>query len=406
MSNLYVLFARVCGGLAIVATAGVFGIQGIGRDELILVGLGVSAGWLRFRLAPAGHLTLSPTAFFLALLMVEPWAAFAVAVASHVLSGLLFARDPLPEIFRVSGEEALPTLGATLASSALSSLPLGALSGETLLAFSTAVGSYVALKLITGALGGQLTEGISWRIYLSGVTKNSAANLLFLASVALGLRVSLYGQFGYLALILVTIALVEFYHPWKLLSEQDEILFANLAMIAQAIDIKDPYTARHSKNVAEVAVRVARTMGLPEEEVRKIRIGALMHDIGKIGVSTGIIRKPSKLDSDEERAMRAHPVISADIMQPIELLADAAEIVRHHHEHCDGTGYPSGLKVAQIPIGSRVILVADAFDAMITDRPYRRGRSKEEALGVLRDHAGRQFDPNVVRALEMILPHL
>jgi HD-GYP domain-containing protein (c-di-GMP phosphodiesterase class II) len=102
-------------------------------------------------------------------------------------------------------------------------------------------------------------------------------------------------------------------------------------------------------------------------------------------------------------AMREHPVISANIMQPVELLAGAAALVRHHHEHVDGSGYPDGLKGEAIPIGSRIILVADAFDAMTTDRPYRKGRSRTEALRVLREHAGRQFDARVVAALESIV---
>lgn len=110
-----------------------------------------------------------------------------------------------------------------------------------------------------------------------------------------------------------------------------------------------------------------------------------------------------KLDPSEDSLMRQHPVLSADIMQPIELLEEAAEIVRHHHEHYDGSGYPEGRRAEEIPLGSRVILVADAFDAMTTDRPYRRGRSTPEALRVLKEHAGRQFDPVVVRSLEAIL---
>jgi putative nucleotidyltransferase with HDIG domain len=238
---------------------------------------------------------------------------------------------------------------------------------------------------------------------VTGSAGKLIGNLLFFALVGYAIEVFLYNQFGFLALALATIALAEIYHPWKLLSEQEDVLFASLAMVAQAIDIKDPYTARHSRNVAEIALRLARSMGLPEEEVRKIRIGALMHDIGKVGVSGSIIRKPMKLDPSEDSLMRQHPVLSADIMQPIELLEEAAEIVRHHHEHYDGSGYPEGRRAEEIPLGSRVILVADAFDAMTTDRPYRRGRSTPEALRVLKEHAGRQFDPVVVRSLEAIL---
>jgi len=404
MASLYALLMQAFGIFSILMAGGVVAVQGAGKDEVMLIILGIIAGWLRFRLAPAGYMTLSPMAFFLALLIVEPWEAFVVAVACTVLGSIMFGRRTPGDVLWESGEEIVPPLCAAIVYTIAAMSSSGdAAPGMTAWAYPLAVVSYVSLRLVVGFTSAFVREGIGPRSYLHGAAGNSAANLLLFAAIALTLRTFLYGQFGYFALILVTAALVEFYHPWKLLSEQEGVLFANLAMVAQAIDVKDPYTARHSRNVAQVAARLARAMRLPEDEVRKIRIGALMHDIGKIGVSTAIIRKPTKLDPDEQQSMRAHPVISADIMQPIELLADAAAIVRHHHEHYDGTGYPSGLKAEGIPIGSRVILVADAFDAMTTDRPYRRGRSKEEAVRVLRDHAGKQFDADVVRALETIL---
>jgi putative nucleotidyltransferase with HDIG domain len=214
------------------------------------------------------------------------------------------------------------------------------------------------------------------------------------------------GGLGYLGPILIVATLVEFYYPYKLLSDQEDTLLTSLAMIAQAIDAKDPYTAQHSRNVSNIAVRLARAMGLNEGEVRRIRVAALMHDIGKVGVRGNIIRKPGKLDQQEGQAMRQHPVISAEIMRPVEFLGEAAEIVRHHHEHIDGSGYPDGLREGEIPLGSRVVLVADAFDALTTDRPYRKGRSKNEALDVIAAHAGTQFDTGVVSALKVIVQAL
>ena len=403
MSTFYTRFMRTFGAVSIVAGVAIATVQGLAQDELVLIALGISAGWLRFSLVPAGYLTLAPIAFFLALLITGPWAAFTVATGVSFVCLLIFGRVPLTQALKGLGEEAIPSLLAASIFYFASTSGIGILAGgETTSAYIAGIASYVLGKIVVGSIGANADEGISPRAYLLGASKNNVLNLLLLGILALGLKLYLFVQFGYFTLILVTIALVEFYHPWKLLSEQDEVLFSNLTLVAQAIDIKDPYTARHSKNVAKVAVRIARILGLPEEEVRKIRIGALMHDIGKIGVNTSIIRKPSKLDPQEQEIMRAHPMMSADIMQPIELLAEAAEIVRHHHEHIDGSGYPSAWKADRIPIGSRVILVADAFDAMTTDRPYRQGRSKQEALEVLRKHSGTQFDADVVRALEAI----
>lgn len=379
-------------------------VAGIGSDGIFLSLLGAAAGWLRFKLALGTYITLSPIAFFVAILVVQPQEAFFVAVASALLSSLAFGRRGSREAFWEAGQEGVSALAALALFAVLSmNFDIQTSVLHMAVAYSFAVIAYATAKLAFGIAASWLLQGISARSYVISASKSTLANLFLLGLIAFGIRVSLYGEFGYLALVLATIALVELYHPWKLLTEQDEILFANLAMVAQAIDIKDPYTARHSRNVADLAVRIARAMRLAEGEVRKIRIGALMHDIGKIGVSSSIIRKPSKLEPAEASAMREHPVISADIMQPIELLEDAAEIVRHHHEHFDGSGYPAGLRGEEIPVGARVILVADAFDAMTTDRPYRRSRSKEEALRVLKDHAGRQFDAGVVTALEKVL---
>jgi len=404
MTNPYGLLMQSFGLFSVLVSSVVVVVQGVGRDVVLLSLLGAMAGWLRFRLAPSGFLTLSPMAFYLALLIAAPWEAFVVAVFSNILGSAIFHRSQtaLWEI----GEELVSPFVSVVAYSLVGEMSFVNSIRQVPVPYLAGVLAYVATRFVVGMASAYAREGIAPASYLSDAGKDNVANLAFYACIALVLQLFLFDQFGYFALVLATIALVELYHPWKLLSEQDAILFANLAMVAQAIDVKDPYTARHSQNVARIAVRIARAMKLPENEVRKIRIGALMHDIGKIGVSTAIIRKPTKLDPDERRSMQAHPVISADIMQPIELLAEAAEIVRHHHEHWDGTGYPGGLKGEEIPIGARVVLVADAFDAMTTDRPYRRGRSKQEALKVLKDHAGEQFDAGVVRALETILETL
>jgi putative nucleotidyltransferase with HDIG domain len=195
----------------------------------------------------------------------------------------------------------------------------------------------------------------------------------------------------------------QLYYPVKILADKRQFSLGILGAIASAVDLKDPYTARHSRNVAEYSAKVARRLGLPEDEVERIRLGALLHDIGKIGVGGRIIRKPGILDPEERLTMQAHVDRSADLLEPLALVGEAAEIVRAHHEHYDGTGYPRGLRGEDIPLGARIILVADAFDAMTTDRPYRRGRLPREALQALRAHAGRQFDPAVVQALDQII---
>jgi putative nucleotidyltransferase with HDIG domain len=268
----------------------------------------------------------------------------------------------------------------------------------------TAVLAYALCRLLFTALNGRFHE-ISLGTTVLGTAKYLIGNITLLGIVAFAVThaMPISSRFGFLGLGLVTVALLEFYRPWKLLSQQSQDLYSSLAIIAEAIDIKDPYTGRHSRRVAETATKLARRLSVSEHEVDAVRIGGLLHDIGKIGVSGNIIRKPASLDAREMEAMQRHPEISADIMVPVEYFRNAAYLVRHHHEHYDGTGYPDGLKAEGIPIGSRIILVADAYDALTTDRPYRKGKAPVEALEVLKERSGKQFDARVVKELEEML---
>ena len=380
---------------------GAFAVGGPDRLDLGIIALTLLTGWIRIRVEPSGNVSLTPLVLLVGLLLSRPWASLSGTLLSTLIAARLVGRRSWTESLVETGEESLAAGALTYISI---SRPLDSSTSFSFALASYGVGvlAYVLTKLLLGITRAHLFEGVSVRAYVSSGGRYVAGHIIALSVLSLA-SFYLYNRAGYLVLALAVVALIEFYYPTKLLSEQTEISFASLAMIAQAIDAKDPYTARHSRNVTDIAVRIARVMRLPEEEVRKIRIGALLHDIGKIGVSGRIIRKPAQLDASEQSVMREHPVISANIMQPVELLADAAELVRHHHEHCDGSGYPDGLRGEAIPMGSRIILVADAFDAMTTDRPYRKGRSRVEALNVLRQHSGRQFDARVVSTLESII---
>ncbi len=173
--------------------------------------------------------------------------------------------------------------------------------------------------------------------------------------------------------------------------------------LARTVDARDSYTGSHSEHLAVWTEAVARELGCGEDERRAIRWGALLHDIGKIGVPDEVLRKPSPLTEDEWAIMRRHPSIGEEILRPVERMVSVAALVRHHQERWDGTGYPDGLRGEMIPLGARIIAVADAYSAMMDDRAYRKGRRKEEALQVLRRGAGTQFDPRVVEVFCRIL---
>jgi diguanylate cyclase (GGDEF)-like protein len=176
-----------------------------------------------------------------------------------------------------------------------------------------------------------------------------------------------------------------------------------VAALAAAIDARDNYTLEHSEEVVGLACEVARRLGLHPTEVSKVRDGAMLHDVGKVAIPNEILYKPGPLDDSEWEVMRQHPVIGERILLRTPELTPIAPLVRHEHERWDGKGYPDGLAGETIPIGSRIIFACDAYNAMITRRPYREPMSHESALGELERGAGSQFDPGVVAALLQVL---
>lgn len=182
--------------------------------------------------------------------------------------------------------------------------------------------------------------------------------------------------------------------------ENQELFFNSIRALTASIDAKDPYTRGHSERVARYAVVLARHMGLPAEEVRKVRIAALLHDVGKIGIDDRILRKPTALTDEEFEVMKTHPVKGALIMGQIPQLKDVIPGMKHHHEKWDGTGYPDGLAGEEIPSLARIVAVADTFDAMTTTRPYQKAMKTDYVVGKIRQFSGIRFDPVVVAALD------
>src|SRR6478672_828884 len=183
----------------------------------------------------------------------------------------------------------------------------------------------------------------------------------------------------------------------------DERHLSTLATaLARAVDAKDSYTRSHCETVAELCVLIAGELGLDTDRVARIRIAGLLHDVGKIGISDAILQKPAALTAEEAAIMRTHPDLGAHIVSAAELYEEAGWIL-HHHERLDGRGYPDGLTGGDVPLESRIIMVADAFEAMTSDRPYRPRRPVDEALAELERHSGTQFDPACITALRRIL---
>ena len=199
--------------------------------------------------------------------------------------------------------------------------------------------------------------------------------------------------------------LVNKFHNEEIISQNH--LIEVVTSLASAIDAKDEYTKGHSSSVSRYSEALARALNLPEKDVERIKLGALLHDIGKIGIPENVLRKPSKLTDEEWEIMKQHPVIGAEkVLRPNESLHDLIPMVKYHHEHWDGTGYPERLKGEEIPLTARIVSVADAYHALISDRPYRKGLSVEKACEILKLGAGIHWDERLVRAFISIAPSL
>jgi len=185
-------------------------------------------------------------------------------------------------------------------------------------------------------------------------------------------------------------------HRAQLFSELEHAYLQAVLALANAVDAKDSDTNVHSKRLAEHALAIGKALGLDPRTLEDLHYGAILHDIGKIGVPDAILKKPGPLNDQEWKRMYQHPVIGAQIIEPLPRLAGAAAIVRHHHERYDGKGYPDGLAGDAIPIGARILTVVDAFGAMIDKRVYKEERSVEYAIQELKRCAGTQFDPKIV----------
>lgn len=185
--------------------------------------------------------------------------------------------------------------------------------------------------------------------------------------------------------------------------ELNRSYFESVMALAQAIETKDSYTRGHCDRTVRHALLIANRLGLPETEKEKVRYAAVLHDIGKIGVNESILNKPGKLTEEEYEMVKLHPKMGADIIKGIKFLEPVVPVIYHHQERYDGKGYPDGIKGEQIPIGARIIAVLDTYDAMTTDRPYRKALSREAAIAEVKRCSGTQFDPQVVEVFLQIL---
>ena len=247
-----------------------------------------------------------------------------------------------------------------------------------------------------------LAEGVPilsvWKNRIRGII----ATYIALAPIGF-VMVMVYVNIGIWGIILFFFPLILARRSFELYTRMRKIYLDTIRTLAAAIDAKDPYTKGHSERVAKIAVVLATELNLSDRDIENIEYAALLHDIGKIGIDDRILGKSSKLSNEEFKKIKEHPIVGAKIIEPVDFLKNSYKTIYHHHEKYNGGGYPDGLKEKDIPLCARIIGVADAYDAMGSDRPYRKKLSKEKILKEFTEQSGKQFDPQIVNALMLIL---
>jgi putative nucleotidyltransferase with HDIG domain len=246
-------------------------------------------------------------------------------------------------------------------------------------------------------------NSLNTRTALSRVWALSVSNIAIglVSQVPLGwLMAEVADKVGQWAAVLFMVPLLLARYSFSRYTETRDLFYGTVSALSQAIDAKDGFTRGHADRVSRIAGAIARELGIAEREIEQIELAGLLHDIGKIGIEDRILMKPARLDADEQELMRRHPIYGASILEPSAALRPLVPIVLAHHENFDGSGYPQGLRGEEIPIGSRILLVADTYEAMTSDRIYRKAPGHERAMEQLNRYKGTQFDPAIVRALQ------
>ncbi|MBN1106343.1 MAG: HD domain-containing protein [Deltaproteobacteria bacterium] len=189
----------------------------------------------------------------------------------------------------------------------------------------------------------------------------------------------------------------------QLMEQFEELSWGTLLSLARAVDTKSAWTGGHSERVTELAIEIGRELTLDPTDLLNLHRGGLLHDVGKIGIPSDILDKPGKLTREEYEIIKKHPSLGMRILEPIKNYGAVMELVLHHHERFDGKGYPEGLSGDRVSLGARILAVADVFDALVSDRPYREGMKRDRALAIIREESGRQFDPAVVEAFFRVI---
>jgi putative nucleotidyltransferase with HDIG domain len=376
---------------------GLAGLVGVALlSETLAIGIGTSAG---------GNSSITFLPLLASVQLFGPAAGVVLAVSTLGFVEFVVRRKPFDRaIFNVAQTVVATTL-AGVAFVLLGGEPIEGVSNPDITGqlwpFVSFGLLFMAMNHAAVALAIALSQGVPFRkVWQKALEHTASVNDVLISPIALAIAF-LYVQFGLAGIVVVLLPMLFIRYSYLTTSKLRESNSDLLKALVKAIEIRDPYTSGHSVRVSGLAQRIAEELGLSRLAVDRITNAALLHDIGKIEeIYTEILRKPDALTDDERAIIESHVTRGEQLLRDLSSVPEeVVKIVRHHHEREDGRGYPDGLLGDEIPLGSKIIVVCDAVDAMLSDRPYRKALPLSAVVEQLTTHAGRQFDHRVVRTL-------
>ena len=364
--------------------------------------ISIFAEFIPVELPMAGSITIGFPIDFIIILVYGPALAMLIIAISAIISELLDKKTSWYKIIFNASQYAL-----SVGIAGLTYQYVGGVVGfqnffkyffpAAICAFVYCLINLILVTMVISLDQGDRIKDV-WRINFKGIlpTYLSEAPIGFLMAIV-------YVDVGIIGILLFFLPLFLARRSFELYTKMRKVYLDTIRALAAAIDAKDPYTKGHSERVAETSVALAQELNLSDQDIENIEYTALLHDIGKIGIEDSILGKKGSLTSQEFDKIKEHTIMGANIIEPVDFLKNSYWAIYHHHEKYNGQGYPDGIKSEDIPILARIIAVADAYDAMGSDRPYRKKLNKDKILKELKDQSGKQFDPEVVKALISVL---
>jgi len=369
---------------------------------IFFLALSVFAEFLQVNLPMAGSITIGFPIDFVIILVYGPALAMLISAISVIISGVLGKKTSWSKIIFNASQYALSVGVAGITYQYVG----GVVGFQNFFKFAfpailcaltyCLVNSILVTIVISFAQDSKITT--VWRVDIKEMIPS------YIAEAPMGFLMAIvYVDVGIFGILLFFLPLLLARRSFELYTKMRKVYLDTIRALAAAIDAKDPYTKGHSERVAKTSVALAQELNLSGRDIENIEYTALLHDIGKIGIADSILGKKGSLTSQEFDKIKEHTIMGANIIEPVDFLKNSYWAIYHHHEKYNGKGYPDGIKSEDIPILARIIAVADAFDAMGSDRPYRKKLDKDTILKELKDQSGKQFDPKVVKALISVL---